>query len=260
MKILFIGNSQLSCIKLAFDKDPGLFASHSVSFYVFPGGVGPHFEIENLKLRVLKWAINSDFPPYAWPPGAEHVPVDDYDLIVVSALGNIYGSFAYPSFIPRQGLLHSFDPKITLIVNRHLSASCFRRLIHSALDNQGGFKFLEQLKSIYSGQIIVQPFPLVSSMLASHPEWVLNQLYEKSLAAHQFFYRCRDEYLSHVCRHQNTHLLGYPITSWTKDYLTPEALMSQVDGLHPNPAYGRLVLEQVANVIDYGAWGQQNNG
>jgi hypothetical protein len=249
MKILFVGNSQLACLKQAYDAGPEILADHSAHFYVFPGGQGPNFDVVDQRLKVWKEATNPDFPPYDWPEGTRDIPLGNFDVIVVSALGNLYGSFLYPGAIPRQGLLYEFGPKPNDVVQSFLSKPCYRRVIDSALRKHQGFIFLRKLRNSYHGRIIVQPFPLVSSMLLTHPEWIVNQLYDDVQAAHQFFYQTRDQTIAAASAEIAADLLPYPDPEWAKCYFTPGEYMSQSDGLHPFPSYGRLVLEQVARRI-----------
>lgn len=245
MKILFVGNSQLACLKLAYDAEPGILADHSVHFYVFPGGLGPYFDIEEQRLRVLEKMVNPDFPPYDWPEGTREIPLSEFDVIVVSALGNLYGSFAYPGAIPRQGLLYEFGPKPNDVVQGFLSKACYLRVIDSVFRAHPGFIFVRKLRNGYRGRIIVQPFPLVSSMLFTHPQWIVNQLYDDVQAAHLFFCRTRDQVLAAASAEISADLLPYPDPAWEEGCFTPAELM-RADGAHAYPSYGRLVLEQVA--------------
>jgi hypothetical protein len=249
VKVLFVGNSQLGCLKLALDETPDLLQGHEVHFQVFPGGEGPSFEMESGKLVPIKEAINPNFPPRVSPEEARDLPLDAYDAIVVSALGYVDGGFYYKNPATLQGQLHGYGPKKNELSNRPLSAACYRSLISGCLLSQHGFKFLSRLRENFGSRIIVQPFPLMSEIVKDHPDWPLNKMYEDPLGAHRFITQTRDEVLAAACDSASALLLAHPDENWKDRLFTPRELMGKGDGLHPLPAYGQKVLRQVAQVL-----------
>jgi hypothetical protein len=249
MKILVTGNSQVSCLKTAYDADPQLLEKHGeVHFYVVPGGRGPYFYIEDDVLKVRK-AYKSEFPPRVHPAEALNASLSSYDLIVVSALGFVDSGFHLKNPITRQGLIHDFSPKVNEISTRPLSKNCYEQLIRSSLRSQPGIRFLQQLSQEYGGRILVQPFPQVSSKVRTHSEWPLSMMYEKPMEAHKFFSAVRDDFMVNLCQELSVELLPCPNNKWHEDLFTPSELMSNADGVHPTHEYGNLILNQISDEI-----------
>lgn len=251
MKILLVGNSQLACLKKAHDLDGTILGKiRDVHFFVTPGGTGPYLEIsDDLLLRVKKGGLNPKFPPREYPDGVSKIPIIDYGAIVVSALGYLDGGYYYPNSITRQGVLNEFGPKPNQISNRPLSKSCYRRVIESSLLSQPGFLFLRELRERYRGKIIVQPFPLLSSSIAIHPNWPLNQMYESPREAHIFFSSSRDDFMEKLSKSHSFDLLAYPSDEWKQNCFTPSEFIGSPDGLHPDEKYGMLVIKQIARLL-----------
>jgi hypothetical protein len=245
-KLLIVGNSQAGCIKRAYDRIPEVLNSVAdVYFYVISGGTGPYFQIKSDRLVVE--ASNPKYPPYAIPEDARSLPLKNYDIIFVSALGYIDGGFAFVNQITRQGLLFDFGPKANPITDLLLSKSCYTRVIFDMLMAQSGFRFLESLRGAFGKRIVVQPFPLLSSLTRESSAWAMNQMYEQPLEAHKFFQGTRDEFVDLFCRERSIELLPYLRHEWTEDYFTPEALMRSGDCVHPTDEYGELVVRQLAS-------------
>lgn len=250
VNFLLVGNSQLACIKKVHDSNKNILGQHgSASFYVTPGGPGPHFTVKNDLLVVNKKGINPNFPPRAYPENTPSIPLGHYDAIVVSALGYVDGGFCYPNPITRQGLLVEYGPKENGITQRPLSKICYRQVIESTLVNQPGFLFLSDLRRNFAGTIIVQPFPLLANGIKDHPGWPLNQMYMDPLGAHRFFSEVRDEVLARICNSLKVELLPYPNSKWRNNLFTPSEYMVASDGLHPSEEYAKLVLEQISKVL-----------
>lgn len=250
MNILIVGNSQLACLKKAHDANSGLLGNlGNIHFYVTPGGTGPYLTVKNDMFELTKGGVNPKFPPRAYPEDTPHIPLIYYDIVIVSALGYIDGGFYYPSPATRQGLLFEFGPKANGISNRLLSAACYRSVIEGTLLSQPGIKFLAELRNGFPGRILVQPFPLPSTQIRDHLDWPLNKMYENPLGAHKFFCDTRDMFMKSYCDNFNAELLPYPQIVSSGDYFTPSEFMAQSDGLHPYDRYGKLVIEQIINLI-----------
>ncbi|WP_216725653.1 hypothetical protein [Thiorhodococcus drewsii] len=250
MNILLVGNSQLACLKKAYDVQPEILGQFGdISFYVTPGGTGPYLTVNNGLLELIKEGINPKFPPRAYPENTPSIPLDNYDLIVVSALGYIDGGFYYPSPATRQGIIFDFCPKPNAITSRYISVPCYKKIIEGTLLSQPGIKFLMILRKYFCKDILVQPFPLPSKDIQNHPEWPLNSMYEDVLGAHKFFCQERDLFMKNFCEKHNMTLLSYPLGIGREDYFSPPDLMGASDGLHPTERYGELVLRQIANAV-----------
>jgi hypothetical protein len=250
MKILIVGNSQVACIRIAHNLNPSIFAGAAdVSFYCFPGGVGPSFAIENDCLTVVPGTTNKDYPPFSDSPETPHRPISSYDAIVVSALGNIGGGLSCQYDLMAQGVLHDYKPKGEGCKMTRLSKSCYRHIMNHVLERQPGFQFLTSLRKAYQGRIVVQPFPRVSAAFALNPEWCLNKFYHDGPGAWQFFSGLRDEFLESVCAAHSAELISHPDAALHDLHLTKSEFITNPDGVHPGTEYGKLVLKQILKCL-----------
>lgn len=244
MRLLFAGNSHASCLKRAHDSHPGLLSKCEVFFYVTTGGAGPLFTIKDNKLNVIGAPVTR-----VSPEEVRGLPLNHYDVIVISALGYVDGGFCYNNVITKQGLLAAYRPKPNKVTNRYLSKNCYIQVISSSLRAQHGVQFLLNLRASFGGRIIVQPLPVMSEIVKGHPDWALNQMYDDPIGAHEFFSRIRDEFLANICKEVSAELLPYPIASWRNDLFAPAEFMSKDDGLHTLDSYGEMVIRQIASVL-----------
>lgn len=249
MRILFLGNSQLGCLKGAFDEDDTVLNKHEVYWYVTVGGDGPYLYIEGNKLKIIEDAINPEYPPRASPECSASIPVDYYDVVVISALGYVDGGYCCRSPAQREGLLFSCKPKANDISDRYLSEECYRSIIMNCLRMQPGFVFLSNIRKFFSGQVIVQPFPMISSSIKEHPGWPLNMMYDDPVGAHKFFSEIRNDFVAQACEEARAKLLPYPSIACEDGLFTKAEMMAAPDVLHPIPSYGRLVLQQILDVV-----------
>ncbi len=250
MNILVAGNSQVACLKIAYRLFPEVSRGRAkISFYCFPGGWGPSFVVKNGRLAIIEGAINKDYPPFADPPDTPDRPIDEYDAIVVSALGSIGGGFGFAYDLQWRGTLHEFAPKENPLSDRLVSRSCYREIVRHELSKQHGFEFLTHLRKAYSGQIVVQPFPRISAEARDRADWCLNRIYEDAIGAHHFFSGIRDQFLEELSAELSLDLLPYPEDGWLDDHFTPAEFFEQTDGIHPGSRYGKLVLEQIMDRV-----------
>ena len=249
MKILFLGNSQLACLKATFDDDPSHFDGHEVSWLVTVGGSGPFLQIEGGSFKVMEGSLHPDYPARAFPAEAAHLPAEHYDAIVVSALGYVDGGFRHKTPAQRSGLLYPYKPKQNSVTDRHLSVECYRRLVLNCMQEQPGFALLAGLRTTFSGRLIVQPFPMISAFIKEHPEWPLNLMYEDPLGAHRFFSDIRDAFVARACAEAGAELLAYPDAACEDGLFTRAEFMAAPDVLHPRKEYGRLVFRQILDAL-----------
>ncbi len=243
MKILVAGNSQAGALHGALKE--GLLADETVirpDFYVVPGGDGPRFELRERKLVVT--SFNEKYQPYMIPAGVRFRRVDEYDVIVVSALGYVDGGFLYHNLIPRQGYVAEYLPREDRPDRPLISRACFADIVRSALMQQPGFVFLKMLCAEFSDRVLVQPFPYSSACLADREDWESRRYYHDFLGFNRFLFGLRDDALRDICADAGAGLLGPPDPSWSLDAFTPRDLMKE-DGLHPLPPYGAMVLRQI---------------
>ena len=246
MNILVVGNSQVACLKVAHGLFPEITQGLAkISFYCLPGGWGPSVVVKNGRLAIIEGSTNKDYPPFADPPDTPDRPIEEYDTIVVSALGLIVNGFDVSYDLMWRGTLHEFTPKENPLSDRPISRSCYREIIRHEFSRQHGFELLRHLRKTYRGQIIVQPFPRVSAEARERSDWCLNRIYEDSIGAHHFFSGIRDQFLEELSAELSLDLLPYPEDGWLNDHFTPAEFFEQTDGIHPGSRYGKLVLEQI---------------
>lgn len=249
MKVLVAGNSQAGALRLALKE--GLLDGEDVirpDFYVVPGGEGPPFIIRDGKLVVTDFIPNH--PPYIDPPQAGNRQVDEYDAILVSALGYVDGGFLFKNTITHQGSVADFSPREDWPVRRLISRSCMADIMRPALMLQSGFVFLRMLRESYKGRILVQPFPYSSAYMAEREDWAVRREYEDYLGFNRFLFGLRDAALRDICTDLHVDLLGPPDPAWSTDAFTPRSLMRDSDGLHPLGPYGAMVLRQVTAFLN----------
>lgn len=245
MKILVAGNSQAGALRLAVTSGllggAGAIRPH---FFVVPGGTGPQFILKDRRLIVT--SFNEKFPPYTDPAEISKPLIDDYDAIIVSALGYVDGGFLYLNAITHQGYLAEFRPRLGIPDRPLLSETVFTEVVKTALLLQPGFVFLKALAGEFRGRILVQPFPYSSSYLTEREDWELRRLYEDFLGFNRFLFRVRDVLLREICDDLGVELLPPPDPAWAVNAFTPRELMRESDGVHPMPEYGAMVLRQIA--------------
>ena len=130
-----------------------------------------------------------------------------------------------------------------------ISESCFKDVAKNRLLRQSGFVFVNQLRRLYSGKIIVQPFPMLSSNIKSRDDWHLAKIYADPIAVSHILLEVKDRFLEEICDDSNSYLLPYPDKLWRKDGFTPSQFMNESDYLHPNNLYGELVLMQMEQLL-----------
>lgn len=252
MKILVVGNSQAGCLKKALDhaEEREFSAMKTADWIVIPGGTGPNLSIEDNQFKIK--SFDPRFPP-RYSPNKEILSSDinDYDLIIISALGYIDGGFFYSNKIANDPInpLSSFKRKARKEYEFPLSKSCFREVMINRLGMQPGFLFYNQLKTVYTGKILVQPFPMLSSDIEFHEGWHLAHIYKNPKEVNCFLLDLKDDYLRSICNTKNTYLLPYPNKSWRLDGFTPSNFVAESDYLHPKQAYGEAVLLQLESFI-----------
>ncbi len=250
MKILIVGNSQVACVKIAHGQFKELTRGVAdVSFYCFPGAIGPSLVVENGCLAIMEGTVNKDYPPFSSPPNTQDRPLRDFGAIVVCALGYIGGGFTYPYPLLWNGILHDYRPKDNPLAGNPISKSCYREIIRANLANQHGIQFLTHLREAYHGEIIVQPFPGITADAPSREDWIFNTMYEDGAGAYGFFSEVRNDYLAELCSRLSIDLLPYPEAARRGDHFSPPEFMKKPDGLHPDSHYGKLVLEQILDRV-----------
>ena len=248
MRVLILGNSQASALRGASSQ--GKFTARTsidFSFYVVPGGQGPNFTVKGDRFSVT--AFDERYPPQCAPEGVPDTSLQDYDAVVVSALGYIDGGFLYGNVIPRQGLLAEFGPRPNEDVSALISVACLRETMIEGFRRHAGFQLLEELGAAYSGDIIVQPFPYVSACLQEREDWAMRRFYDDYIGAHLCLGELRTGVLQGICERNGARLLPPPEAAVTDQMFTRKELMNTHDGLHGSAEYGAMVLHQIEDEL-----------
>ena len=251
MKILFTGNSQAGCLGRALASSgrsqyPNL---KSADWIVVSGGGGPYLKLDGDRIKVV--SFNPQYPP-RFNPSASILSrsIHEYDVIIISALGYIDGGFKHKN---RISTLTSVVPAC-LDLREDISGavpvtrSCFEEIAFNKWYRDPGmigFRFLRELKRVFSGKIIVQPFPLLSEAILGNDDWYLNKIYKCKESANEFMLKIKDNMLSDSCSGLNCFLLEYPDSRWRETGFTPKEYMLDHDCMHPTRDYGELVLSQI---------------
>lgn len=246
MKILVIGNSQAACLYSAFNSPhSSISLLKDADWIIAPSGQGPSIILENGCARAssLDQSLRLRMHP---SDSVLKKQVYNYDLIIVSALGWFDGGHQWSTSITHG---HTHLPSTFRLCNNRefnvISHRCFQEVIFARLSQMPGFRFLNQIKEIFKGKIIVQPFPLISSGILERHDWKLSSTYEDPVGTYHYFLDLKDRYLVKVCEPDNCFLLGYPDSSWRKSGFTPEQFIRDPTFLHPSVEYYRLVLNQL---------------
>jgi hypothetical protein len=248
MKLLVAGNSQAGPLHEAvINKYYSVPDGVEIDFYVVPGGAGPRFTIVGRRLVVLQ--PDEKFPARFSSDDVPSNSIDEYDGILVSALGYVDGGYGYSNPVVRQGILPQFRPKNQESNLNYISNLCLRDIVTSNLLSQRGFRFLEELSKKFGGIIGVQPFPYLSSATKVHENWTAANLYEDPLGFHRLLTAYRIRAVEDACASAGAFLLPIHPLSDHENYFTPAELMRSVDGVHAGPKYGAFVLEKMVEIL-----------
>jgi hypothetical protein len=259
MKILIAGNSQLTSLLRAYQKNMDSYPNASFDWICHPGGPGPCFGIQNGKLVVASKDIDPKLPVFGFGDSWDSATLNSYDLICISALGYFDGGLVSRSaLLARQGVLLEFGPKNNPISNRPLTKTLAMHVMEDGLMHQPGISFLRTLRDNYPGPILVQPFPQLTEAVLDHDDWDLTRMYRDPAAAYRFFSKLRTLVLMRYTDMLSMRLLPYPYWFVTESGFTMRQHM-QPDGIHPNDEYALAVIDQIIafarDVIDTGHMG-----
>ncbi|WP_069301057.1 SGNH/GDSL hydrolase family protein [Neptunicoccus sediminis] len=249
MKLLVIGNSQAGAIKRAYDSRQPEFNTGGIEwfFYVVPGGFGPDFTIADGKL--ILGARSEKSPPFIKPKGTEKIPLDEFDAVFVSALGNTVGSYTYNNYFVQAGVLAECEPRGRALSLPPVSDHCYSSMIQALLERQSGIKTLRRISAAFDGPIYVQRFPLLSDAVRENPAWRLRQWYTKPIKAYNFLATECAMALATIAKETGAILLDYPDIDHPNG-MSPQELMRD-DCIHQSDVYAGMILDQlVVKMLD----------
>ena len=253
MNILIAGNSQAGCLKRALDSssEDRYLRLQNADWLVVPGGYGPNLKLNCDQIEVT--SFDPRFPP-RYHPSIQMMEnsVNHYDVIVVSALGYTDGGFFYDNPITSDVSVHHASLRLRkkIINSVPISRACFYEIASNKFcPGMPGFNFLRQLRSVFRGKVIVQPFPLLSEQIRDRTDWSLAKIYDNPDAANKLMLNIKDEFLANICSELQCTLLPYPSLEWRSIGFTPAEYIKPSDCLHPTDSYGALVLAQIENIL-----------
>lgn len=243
MKILLLGNSLMGCLLEAYRPDTHLLG-HEVAFIVVPGADGPDLTISGDRLYARD---ANQFPhnrPFCWPSTAWLEELKNQDAVVIGALGflddpqfqgaSLLGRFSLPSFRIRDDLVKPPPP-----VSRAVAAASLR----GQWSVQPGAVFSRKLRQVYSGRILVMPYPAPARSTLTDRRCHLAQIYEVPSDAACFFEALRQAWLKDWCQVHQMDLLDLDVPA-PDNPLTPDHLLA-TDRFHMAPGLSDVILRQV---------------
>ena len=243
MKILLLGNSLVGCLLEAYRPDVHL-RGHDVAFIVVPGADGPDLTISGDRLHPRN---ANQFPhnrPFCWPSAAWFEELKNQDAVVIGTLGflddpqfpgsSLLGRFLLPSFRIRDDLVNSPPP-----VTRAVAAASLR----GQWSTQPGALFSKRLRQVYSGRILVMPYPAPARSTLTDRFCHLAQIYETPSDAAYFFEALRQAWLKDWSREHQLDLLNLDASA-PDNLLTPDHLLA-IDRFHMAPSLSDVFLRQI---------------
>jgi hypothetical protein len=243
MKILLLGNSLVGCLLEAYRPDVHL-RGHDVAFIVVPGADGPDLTISGDRLHPRN---ANQFPhnrPFCWPSAAWLEELKNQDALVIGALGflddpqfpgsSLLGRFSLPCFRIRDDLVNSQPP-----VTRAVAAASLR----GQWSTQPGALFSKRLRQVYSGRILVMPYPAPARSTLTDRSSLLSQIYQQPSDAAYFFEALRQVWLKDWCREHQLDLLDLDAPA-PDNPLTPDHLLA-ADRFHMAPRLSDMILMRI---------------
>jgi hypothetical protein len=244
VKLLIIGNSQAGALKRAWEARHNAAETTGIEmfFNVIPGGIGPDFQVVDGRLAV--GSHGEKFPPYCTPPVTIDMSLNDFDAILISALGHFDGGFAYTNQITRAAVLADCGPRGEALKRAPVSDSCMGDLMAEMLELQPGIRTLRRVCAAYAGPIYVQRFPRISEAILEHANWGLRLWYEAPAKAHRILAELRDSAMEEIANDTGARLLDYPEFDHPRGF-SPRAMMRDSDCIHQSDAYADLIIDQL---------------
>lgn len=243
MKILLLGNSLVGCLLEAYRPDIHLLG-HDVAFIVVPGADGPDLTIGGDRLQPRD---ANQFPhnrPFCWPSAAWAEKLENQGAVVIGTLGflddpqfpgaSLLGRFLLPSFRIRDDLVNPPPP-----VTRAVAAASLR----GQWIAQPGVIFSKRLRQVYSGPILVVPYPSPARSTIADRSCSLAQIYEEPNDPAYFFEALRQAWLQDWCLEHRLDLLGFDHIA-TESPWTPDHLLA-MDRFHMAPSLCDAILRQI---------------
>jgi len=230
MKVCVVGNSHVAAIRSAWAEGSSPLTAHHVDFFAVARG-DPAVAAGHLVVSGAA-TVHSTV--------GDRLDLSAYDAILVSAVGNFAVRNQHPHPLLAMALpqWHCTLPKV--------SASVFRRCVRHGLGEFAWVSLALQIAEAARGRTYLQPWPLPAPDVAADPDWKLGKLHGSGVAGVlSTYFKVQDEELRDMLGSRGE-VLPYPRQEWLDGGFTPAEFGTR-DPWHMNAAYGRIVLQQLAD-------------
>lgn len=245
MKGIVIGNSQAGALREAAGK------TDKFDFYSIPGGNGPNLIRKNKRF----FPANSGVTIFSAPShlSNEGINLENYDYIIYSGFGLSAPRNQNRNHLLNQLVLAELAQEV-FYTQQSVSRAFMASAIRITLESMPVTWTLKAICRVFSGKILVQPFPLpTASVFARTDNNLLKNYGDKKneflswYFAEQYFSMC--EIIKQMPN--NAVLLEYPNSEWLEKGFTPDEFSRGGDCWHMNAMYGELVLQQVLSMLHF---------
>lgn len=254
MKLCIVGNSHAAALKSALAVEPLSGGSH-VDFFVMPGGSGPYLQAERGRLFAAPGRGDKLFCtiPTATADGLD---LAAFDAVLVSAVG-------LPSH--RNGAIDHILNQLVLGSRAErgssgcqpVSQSLMTHVMENVLQASAGFEAIRLIRSVFSGQLLVQVCPLPTRAIAAYQvandrgSNLATQYGEGIWSFLSWYYRRQIDLIRAHAGTLSARVLP-PHDSFVEAGFTPNKFKTP-DPWHMNTGYGRLVLKQALAALSSSA-------
>jgi hypothetical protein len=240
LKCCIVGNSHTAALRGALPRNLS-FGDTLFDFFAIPGGNGPRLRAELGKLfrandqdKLISSVPNTD---------KDGLSLKGYSAVLMSAAG-IMAARPQTEF----HLLNRFGHAGFMVSSSRpaISGALFSRCIRAALESGEFLRAISVVRSVFTGPVYVQTWPLPSPAVLDPNHSILSELYGD--AAYVFLSWYFREQIAHfqdlVSALPGPIQFLHPSSIWLEAGVSPEAFASP-DPWHLNKIYGALVLRQL---------------
>lgn len=240
MKLCMIGNSQGAALVEGLDRlaEQGTLP-HAVDYFLVVGGGGPRLDFDGDRIRVPADGVESNLDL-----SAGHIRIDGYDALLVSGVG-IYALRKDNPHPLNTHFLHA----TTAASDDVFSWQFLDRLMRAYVREVPSTQNIAQLRRIFAGRILVQPFPIPVESLLDQADFALPYDRETIRAIFRWHAALQDNELRRVAGEiENCAVVSYP-AEWIGDGFTPERFGSYGDAWHMNADFGAFYMARVFDTL-----------
>lgn len=159
MRICFIGNSHLGCVKLGMDRLRAAFPTVEPTFFASPSNGLAHLHLSGRRLESRTPAIAQQLAKISG--GSDHIDLDAYDKVVLVGLGlgfNLVGRVYNSHRTARMAWRDA--PHL-------VSDACFATAIAQAIASSLALRIAAMVHAVRGEPVIILPNPLLSEKILS---------------------------------------------------------------------------------------------